>query len=67
MGTGLRDIPRIWKSYLIVFDLRQKFSPREVSDILSEYDPDTYGSEKVIERHYRAAEKMINGGHKKYL
>jgi len=58
----------IWKSYLIVYDLIQKsMSYKDASNFLSRYDADTYGSEKMIERHYKAAIKMINGGYKKYL
>lgn len=58
---------RIWKSYLIVYDLiGEGMSYEAASNLLSGYDED-YGSEKTIGRHYKAAEKMINGGYKKYL
>jgi hypothetical protein len=70
LGT---DAP-IWKSYLIVYDLiREGMSNKEAGTSLSTYDDskaaaaDIYGAEKTIERHYKAAEKMINGGYKKYL
>jgi len=35
-------------------------------DNLSEY-ADLYTEEKAIERHYKSAENLINGGYKKYL
>lgn len=57
----------IWKSYLIVYDLVSKGSSyKNVSNKLSEYN-ETYGSEKTIETHYKAAEKLINGDYKKHL
>ncbi|HAX98331.1 MAG TPA: hypothetical protein DCY12_05465 [Candidatus Atribacteria bacterium] len=63
----IKDGP-IWKSYLIVYDLiKEGMSFKEAGDLLSGYGDDIYFSEKNIERHYKAAEKMINGGYKKYL
>jgi hypothetical protein len=69
---------RIWKSYLIVYDLVQQClldndekvkgasCYKEVSNTLSKFE-ESYSEEKTIENHYKAAEKMINGGYKKYL
>jgi hypothetical protein len=60
---------KIWKSYLIIYDLIKRergMSFKDASDILSEYD-ESYAGEKVIERHYKAAEALINGDYKKFL
>ena len=58
---------KIWKSYLIVYDLVQSgASYGDVSDVLSQYD-ELYISEKVVENHYKSAVKMIDGGYKKFI
>jgi hypothetical protein len=62
---------KIWKSYLIVYDLVKKGgSFEEVSNKLSIYDDKSknfYRETKNIERHYKSAVRMINSGYKKYL
>ncbi len=59
---------KIWKSYLIVYDLiKAGMLHKDASDKLSLHDEETYSSEKTIERHYKAAEKLINGGYREYL
>jgi hypothetical protein len=58
---------KIWKSYLIVYDLIDKrMSPEEVSDTLAEYD-ELYSEVKNIKYHYKSAENLINFGYKKYI
>jgi len=60
---------KIWKSYLIIYDLirrERRVSFKDASDVLSQYDL-AYAGEKVIERHYNAAEALINGDYKKFL
>lgn len=58
---------KIWKSYIIIYDLMSNgLSYKEVCNMLIDYD-DSYKEEKFIERHLKAAEKIINGGYKKYL
>ncbi len=59
---------KIWKSYLVVYDLIKinEMNFEEASAFLSEYD-DQYSSTQTVERHYTAAEKLINGGFTKYL
>jgi hypothetical protein len=58
---------RIWKSYLIVYDLIESGkSLAEVSGVLSEHD-DFYSDAKNIENHYKGALALINGGYRKYL
>jgi hypothetical protein len=73
---------RIWKSYLIIYDLMKEClsnltdetpSKKEKSlchemirNILFEHD-DSYNTETVIRRHYNNAEIRINGGYRKFL
>jgi len=58
---------RIWKSYLIVYDLvTAGKSFNAVSEILSMID-DFYSDVKNIENHYKDALALINGGYRKYM
>jgi hypothetical protein len=58
---------RIWKSYLIVYDLIESGKAlAKVSDILSVYD-DSYLDERNIDNHYKNALAIINGGYRKYM
>jgi len=57
---------KIWKSYLMVYDLVNAGSYHDASDILSQYD-EFYSELKNIENHYKGALAMINGGYKKFI
>lgn len=58
---------RIWKSYLIVYDLVDSGkSLEEVSDVLSLSD-DFYSDVKNVENHYKNALALLNGGYRKYM
>jgi hypothetical protein len=75
-----KNKPRIrqrkWKYYLIVYDLKKKFSDKisydEIADILIEAYPDkaeakSFDDERNIISWYTSAKSLINGGYKKYL
>ena len=58
---------KIWKSYLMVYDLLNNgIKPAEATDILSKYD-DKYSEMNTVIRHNERAKALINGGYKKYL
>jgi hypothetical protein len=58
---------RIWKSYLIVYDLvTSGKSLKIVSEILSLID-DFYSDVKNVENHYKNALALINGGYREYM
>jgi hypothetical protein len=58
---------RIWKSYLIVYDLVDSGKSLEgVSDVLSLSD-EFYSDVKNVENHYKNALALLNGGYRKYL
>ena len=58
---------KIWKSYLIVYDLLKKgITPSEATGILSDYD-DQYAELKIVIRHNDRANALINGEYKEYL
>jgi len=58
----------IWKSYLIVYDLKEQegLSFTEICKVLEQFDK-FYNEETNVKRHYYTAVKLINGGYKKYL
>jgi hypothetical protein len=64
---------KIWKSYLMVFDLKEQneLSFEEASTYLSEHfdtkNVEQYGTARKVNRHYDAANAMINGGFRKLL
>ena len=78
----IRDA-KIWKSYLMVYDLiTAGYSPEEASEVLSgmvydlippdqeasEKDPnDLYSGSKNIENHFKKAKTLINSGYKKFI
>lgn len=62
----IRDA-KIWKSYLMVYDLiTAEGSIEKASNVLSGYD-DFYSESKNIENHFNRATALINGGYKKFI
>lgn len=58
---------KIWKSYLMVYDLLNNgITPSEATKILSKYD-DHYSEMNTVIRHSIRANALINGGYKEYL
>jgi hypothetical protein len=58
---------KIWKSYLMVYDLiTAGYSIEKASDELSKHD-DFYSESKNIENHFNKAKALINGGYKKFI
>jgi hypothetical protein len=59
---------KIWKSYLIVFDLvkTEGMSYKKASDILANID-EQYGTDRNIERHFKKAVALINGDYLQYI
>jgi hypothetical protein len=65
--NNLVKTARIWKSYLIVYDLvASGESLKAVAEILSLID-DFYADAKNVEIHYKNALALISGGYREYM